>query len=485
MTCENTLAADTNGTSLAITKGDMPATADTPWLYLEPNEISSFSASLERAARDPISRDRQRRKGSITSLSAAPAFTSDLTLEMVSYFMPSFLFTIWKGIQPESYTVTNAVAVGSTYNVEAGATLTAGTLIHVSGFINPENNGIKTVASGTATTIVVNETLVDETADADVRLYVVGVEGAEGDLQVDAEGNLISTVLDFTTLGLTAGQFIHVGGALPLVNRFDNAYGKARVDIIEANKLTLSARDADFNADTGALRTVQILFSAFARNVPVGDVDFNKQFYHMEAIYDTDPTLYEYADCCINNTLAINNSLQDKATMDLGFVGKDVTVPSETPRLGTRINQMETEPFNTTSDIMRLRLADTDDVGVTTFFKDTNISINNNVAAEYILGQLAAEFMNFGNFEVDIETSVVFTDAVVLSAIRNNTTLGLDMSYQNGDGGFVLDMPCGTFSDGSKNLARNEKIKLTTPLMVHKDEERGYSMSVSLFWYLP
>lgn len=485
MTCENTKAADTNATSLAVTKDAMPATADTKWVYQQPNEISSFSATIEKTARDPISRDRQRRKGSITTLAAAPAFTSDLTLEMVSYYMPSFLFTIWKGLQPESYTVVDAVATGSTYNVETGdAILTDGTLIHVSGFINPENNGIKTVASGTATTVVVNEMLIDETADAEVRMYVVGVRGASGDLQIDAEQNLISTTLDFTTLGLAEGQFFHLGGS-DTANQFANASGKARIAQIEANRLVLEARDEAYTADTGAGKEVDLFFSAFARNVPVGDVDFNKQFFHMEATYNTDPTLYEYGDCCLNNTLAINNALQDKATMDLGFVGKDVTVPSDTPRIGTRVNQLETEPFNTTSDIVRLRLADTDDTGVSTFFKDTNISINNNVAAEYVLGQLEAEFMNFGNFEVDIETSVVFTDAVVLSAIRNNTTLGLSMAYKNGDGGFVLDMPCGTFSDGSKNLARNEKIKLNSPFMVHKDEERGYSMSVSLFWYLP
>ena len=208
---------------------------------------------------------------------------------------------------------------------------------------------------------------------------------------------------------------------------------------------------------TGTGKDVDILFSAFVRNVPVGDADFVKQFYHMEATYNTDPMLYEYADCCVSNTFGINNALQDKAVIDLAFVGKDLLPPTDTPRDGVRSNQLETEPFNTSSDIMRLRVSDTDDTGVSTFFKDTNVSINNNVAAEYVLGQLAAEFMNFGNFEVDIETSVVFTNATVLNAIRNNTTLGIDMAYKNGDGGFVLSLPSGTFGDGSKSFPRNAR----------------------------
>lgn len=484
MSCENSKAADSNATGLAVTKAQT-FDANTKWLYMEPNEIGSFSSSIEKVARDPITQDRQRRKGSITSVATAPQFTADMTLEMIHFYMDTFLFSVWKGLQPDSYTVTDAAATGSTYTVETGgAVLTAGTLVFADGFVNPENNGLKTVTSGTATTVVVNETLVDETASSTVRLYTVGVRGATGDLQIDANQDLTSTVLDFTTLGLTVGQYINIGGALA-ANKFDNATGKARIAVIEANKLTLEARGSTYTADPGTGKDVDILFSAFVRNVPVGDVDFLKQFYHMEATYNTDPMLYEYADCCVNNTLAINNALQDKAVLDLAFVGKDLLPPVDTPRDGVRSNQVETEPFNTSSDIMRLRVSDTDDNGVTTFFKDTNISITNNVAAEYVLGQLAAEFMNFGNFEVDIETSVLFTDAIILNAIRNNTTLGIDMSYKNGDGGFVLSLPCGTFGDGSKSFPRNQKITVTTPFMAHRDADRGYTMGVSLFWYLP
>lgn len=493
MTCENNSAADSNATGLAVTKSEMPATATTPWLYMEPNEISSFAATIEKVARDPLSQDRQDRKGSITSVATTPQFTADMTLEMMSYFAPGFLFSVWKGSQPDSYTIVETSG-GNTYTVETGgAVLTAGSLVYADGFVNPENNGLKTVASATATTVVVNETLVDETASSKVRLYAVGVRGAAGDIQIDAEGNLTSTALDFTTLGLTAGQYLNVGGAAT-VNQLDNATvtvdgkvqtTKARIAVIEANKLTLEARGTDYTLDAGTGKEVDLLFSAFVRNVPVGDVDFLKQFYHMEGVYNTDPMLYEYADCCVNNTLAINNALQDKAVLDLAFVGKDLLPPTDTPRDGVRSNQVETEPFNTSSDIMRLRVTDTDDNGVTTFFKDTNISINNNVAAEYVLGQLAAEFMNFGNFQVSIETSVLFTDAIVLNAIRNNTTLGLDMSYKNGDGGFVLSLPSGTFGDGSKSFPRNQKVTVTAPFMAHRDEDRGYTMGVSLFWYLP
>lgn len=484
MAC-NSYAADTNASSLAVTK-DETIDANTIWTYQEPNEISAFAATLEKTARDPISADRQRRKGTNTSLTASPQYSADLTIDMVAYFMPGFMFSVWKGNQPESYTVNTVDGTTETYNGDAGATLTAGTLVFASGYAQPANNGLKTVASGTATTVVVNEDLVDETAGDAARLYVVGVRGATGDLEIDGAGDLISTLLDFTTLGLSVGQYIHVGGQAAS-NRFATAanFGLARIVSIATNKLELAARDGTFVTDSGAGQDVDILFSAFVRNVPVGDADFNKQFYNMEVTYNTETTLYEYADCCINNTLALNNALQDKSTLDLGFVGKDVPEPVTSPKDGTRVNQVRTEAYNTTADIVRLRVADDTDTGLSTFFKDTNLSLSNNVAPEYILGQLAAEFINFGNFEIDIDTSVVFTDSVILAAIRNNTTLSLELAYQNSEGGFVMHMPSGTFSDGTKNFERNAKLKITSPFMAHKDDTLDYTMGVSLFWYLP
>src|SRR3546814_16914248 len=63
---------------------------------------------------------------------------------------------------------------------------------------------------------------------------------------VDADGNLISTALDFTTLGIAVGQVIHVGG-IDVANQFfetENT-GFARVRIVAANKLTLDKRRSE------------------------------------------------------------------------------------------------------------------------------------------------------------------------------------------------------------------------------------------------
>mgnify|MGYP002147314755 CR=1 FL=1 len=67
-----------------------------------------------------------------------------------------------------------------------------------------------------------------------------GIQGATADLEIDASGNLISTVLDFTTLPLSVGQRIWIGGD-SAGTKFATAAdrGEARITVIAAHKLTL------------------------------------------------------------------------------------------------------------------------------------------------------------------------------------------------------------------------------------------------------
>src|SRR6185369_1585469 len=77
-----------------------------------------------------------------------------------------------------------------------------------------------------------------------VEVDVAGVRGAVGDLQIDANGDLISAVLDFTTLGWSVGQQIHVGG-IDLTHQFalEENTGFARLAAITAHKASLEKKD--------------------------------------------------------------------------------------------------------------------------------------------------------------------------------------------------------------------------------------------------
>lgn len=482
--CSTAQAADTNATSLAVCKECEP-TALTPWLNMQPNEIGSFSPEIGVTARNPISADRNNRKGTITSLAASPSFTQDTMMDGVRYFGNAFLYTVWKGQPVAGKLPTATTATG--YTVPTGPIVAAGTLVFAAGWANAANNGLKVVTSGSTATEIKVAGLVAETATAAAVLHIVGVRAAADDVAVDADGNLTATALDFTTLGLTVGQHVQVGG-VATVNRFANAadYGIARVEAIAAGKLTLGNTNMQFVADTGTGKQIDLYFGSFARNVGVNDADFLRTRFTMEARYNTSPVLYEYARDCYSNTLALSFPNEDKSTMELGFVGKDIEAPTSTRKLGASWTDMaQTTAFNTASDFARLRLVDVDPQGLSVYFKDTTINIDNGATPETVIGNLGAAFVNLGNFTVTLDTETVMVDGAVLAAIRANTTVSLTMGLRNDDGGFVLDLPAMTLGDGTKNLAVNEKVKITTSGAVFKDDRLGYSMSISLFGYLP
>ena len=107
--------------------------------------------------------------------------------------------------------------VGTTANTVAvtagGAAFLPGMLVRLSGLSVPANNQTFAVTTSTATTIVgAGLTLVAETTPpGTASIKAVGFQGASGDIAATASG-LSSTALDFTTMGLTLGQFIKVGG---------------------------------------------------------------------------------------------------------------------------------------------------------------------------------------------------------------------------------------------------------------------------------
>lgn len=480
------------------------------WRQLEPNSLGQFGTTISKVARSPITKSRQRRKGIITDLDSAVEFEADLTLSVFRDYMEGFCFARAIGapvflptaVTSGAFTVP-AVSAGDAGKLLYGAS-TAKSLLYARGCANGANNRLFVLGgtvSTSATSITVTGGAVAETLGAtrDVELAVAGVRAAAGDLEIDSDGNLISTALDFTTLGLNVGQWVHVGG-LDLTNRFFNEenYGFARIKTIAANKLTLERRGAAFvvddGTDTGSGGTnlaIDLLFGQWVRNVPIGHPDYieiSTQF-ELESpnLGAGGATMYEYAMGNLHDTVSINIPLTEKATVSYGFVGTDTTNPT-TSRATNAANAKlpsETAAFGTSSDLARLVAHKVDETGITTDFKSLTITLSNNVSPEKVIGQLGAKYMNAGNFEADIETQVLFTDAAVPAAIRANTTLGLYFALRNEDGGVLCDFPSGTFDSGSREFPANQTVLMNTTFMGFEDPVLGHTFSVSLFPVLP
>lgn len=494
------------------------------WKILEPNTINNFGATVTTVARNPISTLRQRRKGAVTDLDSAVEFEADLTIDSFNDFIEGFCFAI--GVNADM-TIT-ATAVGTTLDDYTVAALTAAqadklefvvsayaSLIFGRGFTNAANNGLKEIDADiatSATSVSVVENLVDEAAPpANARIELAGLRSlaAAADFTWDYDAGtetaqLISAadITDFSQFGLTPGQFVHIGSGITgaVVNAFEDSaandmFGYARIRSIDTagGTITFDKLDAALKFDdlTAPTTAVDILFGDFIRNVAVDNADFIERSFHFEATFvnlDNPPgDKYEYAAGNFCNSLAFNLPLTDKATMTPGFVGTDAQEATDTRATGaaTALNPLGTAAYNTSADILRLRITEADEAGLTTDFKNVTLTLNNNVSPEKVLGLLGAKFLNAGNFEVNLEAQLLFTDSAVTGAIRENRTLTMDFRIKNDDGAVYFDIPSMILGGGDREFPVDESVLVNVTGEAFNDATLGTSLGVSSFPIVP
>lgn len=149
----------------------------------------------------------------------------------------------------------------------AGSAYVVGHLVRSSDFGVAANNGLGRVSASGATSVTTSlATSAEAAPPAAARLKVVGFEGASGDITATATG-LASTSLNFTTLGLSVGQWIKIGGTGASFRFATEALnGWARITAIAANALTLDNRPTGWTTDAGTGRTLRVFFGDVLRN---------------------------------------------------------------------------------------------------------------------------------------------------------------------------------------------------------------------------
>ena len=509
VTTETMTAASWGGATLlgGLDSGDANAFED-EWKLTEPNDITAFGATITKTPRAPISKRRQRRKGSTTDLDSAVEFEADTTFDSFEDFVEGFVFAVAKNadmvfrgaiIANGAYHITppfTAAQDGKLINA-AGAI----TLVEASGYLTAANNGLKPIGSapGLRGSSIAAASLVNETAPTNSALKLAGVR--TDDLTWDYTAGtktaaLVSAadITDWAALGLSPGQVVHIGspdGSGGVTNAFTNTvvndmFGYARVLSIAGATMTMDKIDAALQFDDLTVQAVDVMFGRFFRNVPVDDADFIERSFQFEAgwinLQDPGPgDEYEYAKGNFCNLLAFNVPLTDKSTTTFGFVGTDTDLPTITRKLGaaTPRDPQGTVAFNTSSDIARLRITEVDEDGLTTDFKSLTLTLNNNVSPEKVLGTLGAKFMNAGNFDVDVEAQLLFTNSGVTRAIRNNETVTMDFVIKNDDGAIAVDIPAMTLGGGDKELPVNESVLLNSSGEAFEDPILGTSIGIS------
>lgn len=511
----------TNATSVAYARqqafdvlGGSPA-----WKTLEPNGITKATPDLTKVSRNPISKDRQRRKGSTVGVDSGFEYDADLTLDSWTDWAEGFCFVtatnsdlLFRAAPATAteYTIpaTNAAQAAKLQWVTAGPK----SLVFGKGYLLTANNGLKvlTADTGLAATTITVAGLSAETPPTNAELVIAGVRATAGDLAIVVSTGIATLTsgnngitggnrVDFTTLGLTVGQFIHIGGIV-VGQQFSAGAGYARLKTLGQFSATFDKLSATLATDPGTAESVDLLFGRFIRNVPVDHADFLEQYFELELgfenLYETDPPTgvpepngFVYSLNNLPNVLSWVMALRDKATMTATLVGTDTEPPVDdgdrkvnaaTPRA-----PLHTAAFNTSTDFLRLRITDVDEDGLTTDFKDITLSIDNGVTPELVLGRQGARFLNFGNFLVGIETSVLFTSPEVPERIRNSVTVAMDWIVSNDDGVIVSEIPSMDLGNGGLELPINETVRIALTGEAFKDPVLGYSFSSSLIPIVP
>ena len=490
---------DTNNSELSYARqngfgGTLPANPD--FRLMEFSELSSFGNTVNKAQPTRISRNRNPRKKRTTGLDSGVEFTSPLDQGSIREFAQGFCFAQSVGAPAFSVnTVTATRYSGLTISDEqAGKFITGQTILMARGFANDANNGEKILGaavSSASTTIQASGLSAESVADnRRAELHVAGVRGAVGDFGIDADGNLTSSALDFTGLGLSVGQAIYIGGT-DEVNNFDEDpnRGFARVDVIEANKLTLSKRDNVYVPDTGSGVQIDILYGEFIRNYASDHDKFQRLYYMfgLKSVFENpSKTTYEYSKDNVCDSLSFNLG-EEFVDLTLGFVGSVTDNPVETPAAG-QLNAAPlnaTQEFTTATDMIRLAVENVDDEGLLTDFDSLSVTISNSASARKTLGSLAATQINIGKFVVTIDFTAVFTNSDVIEAIRCDGELDLRFPLWNDDGGLYIHIPKMGLEGGDRSFPENESVTIGGTGYAYDENADGACFEISTFPLLP
>lgn len=518
----------TNSTSLRVaiesSIGVLPASPE--WTIVEFDTIGAYGAIITTVVRRPISQDRGRKKGTVTDLDSTVEYETDLTVDAFQLFGEGFMFAEYGNVEfnlragGATPVPPPAVAAGGTFTIDSASALLAGkvqfvggaaiSLLWSKGYLEAINNGLHALAVDLGSTDVlvdVATVLVDETPPTNATLEVAGMR--TDDLTLTITGSTATLVsaadIDWTTLGLNDGQYIHIGSPDAngdVQNAYDDAgtddvFGFARIQAggITATTLSLDKLDANLgSAGPHTPETIDVMYGRFLRNVPVtadaDDTRFLERTYQFEAAY---PDLggvgvdeFEYAIGNFLNEMAFNLPLTDKSTLGMNFIGTnsdDITASRKT-NAATAVSPLKTTAFNTSSDIISIT---TDVISLVSdvCFKSLTLTILNNVSPEKCLGTLGAVFVNAGLFEANLEGQMLFTNKSIINAIKNNTTVTFAAILANEDGAIAIDMPELTFGGGGREFPVDQSVLVNITGASFTSSTFGYDIGISLFPAVP
>lgn len=498
---------DSNVTGLSVAEestviGVLPGTP--VWFPLEPNEYEDFGSEVKMVARNPISADRQQKKGVVVDFDAMGGFTQDLTQRNAQQLLQGFFFAdahekpsthAINGKPANTVTLSN-LAAGNDLTVDDGTKFQVGHILKLSGMKVSANNVNEAVVDSIAVNVLTTtETFVVETVDSNSRLDTVGYEFAAGVCGITVVGTAITLTRsggDFTTLGLSIGEWLFIGGDAT-INKFagfDQFY--AKIVSITSTNIVLESPTQTPITDAGAGKEIRIYFGTYFRNEETTGL-IKRRSYQFERTLgqDANGVQSQYLVGAVPNEFVLNVPATDKITADLSFVGLDAENRDGTTgvKSGTRRSLPTEDAYNSSNDVYQLRLFVHDDAAITptSLFArvmEATLTISNGAKGLKAIGTAGSFDINVGDFVVSGELEAYFSTVAAIEAVRANSDVAFNMISAQNNSGFVFDIPLLSLGGGLATVEKDEPVMLPLESSGAKNN-KGYTLSMTFFSFVP
>lgn len=494
-------------------------TAGWAQVQIDTGGISAWQRSYTDVERDVHSVNATLEKGDHVAYEVVPQITHDPNKDLIDLIAAPAWRCVPKhfGGSGQSFFRPSAVVDGGSdedsFTVAADGDLPDGILIHARGFANSANNGTfvtEGTSTGTAIKVAPGTLTAEASPPANATLDVIGFQGASSDIEIDASGNLTSTTLDFTTLGIVPGMWIYLPTAAEATAMgsadyaFANYSGYAKVVSVAQNQLTLERQSWTIGAaDEGTGKTVRVCVSSrLYRNWPIDDTTNYAEPTLTGEKADVKPgdstaTRYTYVHGCGVNTLSLASPLNAKITATIGMVGMTATTPlAPANRKGGSGSVAGDSPAqayaplavalaDAQNDIEAVRLGDSSGTMLTAFTEWT-FTLTNNITAKGVQGVFGADDLNYGKRNFQTSFTGYHSDSDVIDAVdENRDGLWWDVLVRNHQFGFLLDMPNVGIRNQQLEYAGNQPVMISGDLVAFRDVDTGVQGAMAVFGWLP
>lgn len=374
---------------------------------------------------------------------------------------------------------------GTNTEQEANA-FALGHLVYGTGFAVAANNGLKKATAAAATTVTCSGLSIEATPPAAARLKCVGFEGASGDITATTvtSNALLATTLNFTTLGLSVGMWLKVGGTAAGTFFSGTAAnnGWVRISAIAAGRIDLDVVPTGWTTDAGAGKTIQVFVGDAIRN------GTTSRSCSIEVEY-SDLTVPEYDYYVGMRCGSMTLSAETQSIFQSAFSFEGFNASNTTTRFsGATTKAAPTDDvINTSSNVGQL-LENGAAIAGPNYVMGFSVKLDNGLRRRNAIGTIASVDIALSRAQVSGTITTYYGSNTIRTKILAGTATSFTALLSNpaGTAGYHVDIPKLKFESGSPKISGVDTDRtIEAPFRGLKHATLGYAIQVSRFDYLP